>query len=56
VPWARPNARHNTDFDNVVAWLAQRTPGYCSRLQQLDAWLSQQIRQQQHLSGAGAVD
>jgi transposase len=24
VPWARPNARHSTDFENVVAWLAQR--------------------------------
>ena len=25
VPWARPGARHTTDFENVVAWLAQRT-------------------------------
>jgi hypothetical protein len=24
VPWARPNARHTTDFENVAAWLAQR--------------------------------
>ena len=24
VPWARPNARHTGDFENVVAWLAQR--------------------------------
>jgi transposase len=24
VPWARPNARHSSDFENVVAWLAQR--------------------------------
>jgi transposase len=24
VPWARPNARHTSDFENVVAWLAQR--------------------------------
>ena len=23
VPWARPNARHSSDFENV-AWLAQR--------------------------------
>jgi transposase len=23
VPWARPNARHTSDFENVVAWLAQ---------------------------------
>lgn len=25
VPWARPNARHTRDFQDVVAWLAQRT-------------------------------
>lgn len=25
VPWARPGARHSRDFDDVVAWLAQRT-------------------------------
>ena len=24
VPWARPRARHTSDFENVVAWLAQR--------------------------------
>ncbi|MBG0568187.1 ISL3 family transposase [Actinoplanes aureus] len=24
VPWARPNARHTADFENVAAWLAQR--------------------------------
>jgi transposase len=24
VPWARPAARHSRDFDDVVAWLAQR--------------------------------
>jgi transposase len=24
VPWARPGARHTTDFQDVVAWLAQR--------------------------------
>ncbi len=24
VPWARPNARHTRDFDDVVGWLAQR--------------------------------
>ena len=24
VPWARPSARHTTDFENVDAWLAQR--------------------------------
>ncbi len=24
VPWARPGARHSTDFEDVVAWLAQR--------------------------------
>jgi transposase len=24
VPWARPAARHTSDFANVVAWLAQR--------------------------------
>jgi transposase len=24
VPWARPSARHTTDFENMVAWLAQR--------------------------------
>ena len=24
VPWARPSARHTTDFENVAAWLAQR--------------------------------
>jgi transposase len=28
VPWGRPNARHTSDFENVVAWLAQR----CRRL------------------------
>jgi transposase len=25
VPWARPGARHTTDFEHVVFWLAQRT-------------------------------
>lgn len=25
VPWARPGARHTADFEDVVAWLAQRT-------------------------------
>jgi transposase len=25
VPWARPGARHTHDFENVIAWLAQRT-------------------------------
>ncbi len=25
VPWARPRARHSGDFEDVVAWLAQRT-------------------------------
>ena len=25
VPWARPGARHSRDFENVVAWLCQRT-------------------------------
>ncbi|MHB8506552.1 MAG: ISL3 family transposase [Acidimicrobiales bacterium] len=25
VPWARPRARHTKDFEDVVAWLAQRT-------------------------------
>ena len=25
VPWARPGARHSRDFQDVVAWLAQRT-------------------------------
>jgi len=25
VPWARPRARHSRDFEDVVAWLAQRT-------------------------------
>jgi transposase len=25
VPWARASARHTRDFDDVVAWLAQRT-------------------------------
>jgi transposase len=25
VPWARPRARHSRDFENVVAWLTQRT-------------------------------
>ncbi len=25
VPWARPGARHSPDFEEVVAWLAQRT-------------------------------
>lgn len=24
VPWARPNARHTRDFEDIVAWLAQR--------------------------------
>lgn len=24
VPWARPAARHTRDFEDVVAWLAQR--------------------------------
>ena len=24
VPWARPRARHTRDFEDVVAWLAQR--------------------------------
>jgi transposase len=24
VPWARPGARHSADFEDVVAWLAQR--------------------------------
>ncbi|MEV0713164.1 transposase [Asanoa sp. NPDC050611] len=24
VPWARPTARHTSDFENMVAWLAQR--------------------------------
>ena len=24
VPWARPGARHTRDFEDVVAWLAQR--------------------------------
>ena len=24
VPWARPGARHSLDFEDVVAWLAQR--------------------------------
>ena len=24
VPWARPNARHTRDFEDVVGWLAQR--------------------------------
>lgn len=24
VPWARPRARHSRDFEDVVAWLAQR--------------------------------
>jgi len=24
VPWAGPNTRHTSDFENVVAWLAQR--------------------------------
>ena len=24
VPWARPDARHSRDFEDVVAWLAQR--------------------------------
>jgi transposase len=24
VPWARPNARHTTEFEDVAAWLAQR--------------------------------
>jgi transposase len=24
VPWARPGARHSSDFEDVVAWLAQR--------------------------------
>lgn len=25
VPWARPRARHSRDFEDVVAWMAQRT-------------------------------
>jgi transposase len=25
VPWARPGARHTRDFEDVVAWLVQRT-------------------------------
>ena len=25
VPWARPRARHSRDFEDVIAWLAQRT-------------------------------
>jgi transposase len=25
VPWARPRARHRRDFEDVVAWMAQRT-------------------------------
>ena len=25
MPWARPGARHTRDFEDVVAWLAQRT-------------------------------
>jgi transposase len=25
VPWARPGSRHSRDFQDVVAWLAQRT-------------------------------
>lgn len=25
VPWARPRARHTRDFEDVVAWLAQRS-------------------------------
>lgn len=25
VPWARPGARHTRDFEQLVAWLAQRT-------------------------------
>ena len=25
VPWARPGARHSRDFEDVVAWLAQRS-------------------------------
>lgn len=25
VPWARPGARHTRDFEDLVAWLAQRT-------------------------------
>ena len=25
VPWARPGARHTRDFEDVAAWLAQRT-------------------------------
>src|SRR3712207_1823242 len=24
VPWARPGARHSRDFEDVVAWMAQR--------------------------------
>ncbi|MEV6851050.1 transposase family protein [Actinoplanes sp. NPDC051411] len=24
MPWARPGARHTTDFENVAAWLTQR--------------------------------
>lgn len=25
VPWARPSARHTRDFEDVIAWLCQRT-------------------------------
>lgn len=25
VPWARPNARHSRDFEDVIGWLCQRT-------------------------------
>lgn len=25
VPWARPGARHSRDFEDIVAWLVQRT-------------------------------
>jgi hypothetical protein len=28
VPWARPNARHTSDFENVVAWLAHVLLGH----------------------------
>jgi len=25
IPWARPNARHTRDFEDIVSWLCQRT-------------------------------
>jgi len=25
IPWARPSARHSRDFEDVIAWLCQRT-------------------------------